>query len=280
MTARTFPELNPDAIVGTRDTLHSYSLVLGDYLAACRPKRKHWWHTSLRPSLEGLTTGVIHAQIDFELELNLRRSLLRARTWTGAELTEKLTGQSATELVLNIHDFLSTNGLNHSPVPGNVSRGETPAAEYSIEIANTLAIAWNAISASLAEFRAGIREETSPVQLWPHHFDLAMMWLPGEKVPGQNPEDEENADKQMNFGFTLGDAGIPEPYFYVTAYPLPEAFPNVKLPAGTTWHTQGFSGAVLPYRSLVQTTDPSAYLQDLWNGLLSAGRNHLLATDQ
>jgi hypothetical protein len=129
----------------------------------------------------------------------------------------------------------------------------------------------------MESFRAGIREETSPIQFWPHHFDLALLWLPGDKVPDQDPQNEEYADKQMNFGFTLGDAGIPEPYFYVTAYPLPEAFPGLPLPAGTTWQTEGFSGAVLLYRSLVQHADPDTYLLNLWNGLLSAGREHMRA---
>lgn len=275
-TSRIFPDLNPDSIAGTRDSLHGYSLVMGDYLSAYRRSRKHWWHSSLRPCLEGLTTGVIHAQIDFELELNLRHSQLRARTWNGAELTEELHGQSASGLAQNIQDFLNANGLDRSSIPGNSSRVERANSGYSAEVADTLATAWHAVNASLEEFRAGIREETSPVQLWPHHFDLALMWLPGEKIAGQDPDDEESADKQMNFGFTLGDAGIPEPYFYVTAHPLPEALSKLPLPAGTIWHTEGFSGAVLLYRSLVQNADPSSYLLDLWNGLLSACRNHML----
>ena len=71
--------------------------------------------------------------------------------------------------------------------------------------------ALGAIAASLATFRAGIREETSPIQVWPHHFDLSMIWLPGDKVPGEDPDDEESADRQMNFGFTYGDDAVPEP---------------------------------------------------------------------
>ena len=34
---------------------------------------------------------------------------------------------------------------------------------------------------------------------------LAMIWLAGEKIPGQDPTDEEYSEKQMNFGFSLGD---------------------------------------------------------------------------
>jgi len=48
------------------------------------------------------------------------------------------------------------------------------------------------------------------------------------------------------------------------------------LPAGSHWQTEGFSGVVLRYRSLLKSRDPNSYLQDLWNGLLSAGRNQML----
>ena len=131
----------------------------------------------------------------------------------------------------------------------------------------------------MAEFRAGIREETSPIQVWPHHFDLSMLWLPGEKIEGQDPDDEEYSDKQMNFGFTFGDEGIPEPYFYVTAYPLPDAFADMKLPAGTHWQTEGFNGAVLLYETLLQSSDPYGYLLSLWDGLLAKGRAEMRSLD-
>ena len=48
------------------------------------------------------------------------------------------------------------------------------------------------------------------------------------------------------------------------------------LPAGTTWQTDGFSGAVLRYSDLVKSTDPQSYLNGLWSQLLSAGREHML----
>jgi hypothetical protein len=82
----------------------------------------------------------------------------------------------------------------------------------------------------------------------------------------------------MNFGFTFGDEGIPEPYFYVTAYPLPDALPALELPDGTEWRSEGFSGAVLLYRSLLQRADPDIYLSQLWNELLFAGREHMTSS--
>ena len=273
-----FPQLDEIGIVDTRNTLHAYARILGNYLKVCRPKRKHWWHASLRPSLNGLTTGVVHADIDFELELDLRQSQMCVRTSNGANLEVALQGQSAAEVARLAEDFLLANGLSKNLVPENAMGDEKMAGvAYSAEHARSLYLALSSVNAAMAEFRAGIPEETSPIQFWPHHFDLSILWLPGEKIAGQDPDNEEYSDKQMNFGFTFGDEGIPEPYFYVTAYPLPDGFPSLRLPAGTSWHTEGFNGAVLRYRSLIESSDPNAYLLDLWSGLLSAGREQMLA---
>ncbi len=279
MTTQHFPTLDDSSIAVTRNALHAYARVLGDWLKRCRPKSKHWWHASLRPSLNGLTTGVVHAGIDFELELNLRESLLHGRTSTGEQLSETLRGQPASELAGCIERFLVANGIDEQLVlEKNDSNGNTTAHPgYSAEHAHIIARGLNSVSTTLEAFRAGIREETSPIQLWPHHFDLSLLWLPGGKIPDQDPANEEYADKQMNFGFTLGDEGIAEPYFYITAYPLPDALPNTRLPAGTTWHSDGFSGVVLLYRSLTENSDPNGYLLNLWNGLLSAGHEQMTA---
>jgi len=278
MMTQHFPALDDSSIAVTRVALHAYARVLGDWLKRCRPKRKHWWHASLRPSLNGLTTGVVHAGIAFELELNLRESLLHGRTATSGQLSETLHGQPASELASIIEHFLVSNGIDKQLVPKkNDSNGNTTAHPgYSVEHAHTTARALNSVSTAMEVFRASIREETSPIQLWPHHFDLSLLWLPGSKIADQDPANEEYADKQMNFGFTLGDEGIPKPYFYITAYPLPEALPNIRLPAGTTWRSEGFSGAVLLYKSLTEYRDPTAYLLDLWRRLLNVGREHML----
>jgi hypothetical protein len=276
MTIQNYPDLDPSAIADTRDALHAYSRVLGAWLKSCQSKRKHWWHASLRPSLSGLTTGVIHAGVDITLELNLSESLLIGRTSSGEQLTEELHGQSATDIASGIQGFMIAAGIDSSCIPSTDGLPTTEFAGFNQEDAFKLGRAVNAVSAALDLFRSSIREETSPIQLWPHHFDLSMLWLPGPKIPGQDPANEEYADKQMNFGFTFGDEAIPEPYFYVTAYPLPETFPELALPEGTIWRTEGFNGAVLSYAELLKNPNPKTYLVNLWTQLLSAGRAHML----
>jgi hypothetical protein len=177
-----------------------------------------------------------------------------------------------------VGSFLTDQGIDPGLIPEDKKREshDVTANGYSVNTAESLGTALRSINAAMSSFRAPIAEETSPIQIFPHHFDLAMLWLPGEKIPGQDPADEESSDKQMNFGFVFGDSGIPEPYFYVTAYPLPDTLPGLALPEGTIWQSEGFSGAVLLYRRLLEETNPEEYLVRLWNGLLSAGRQNML----
>ena len=279
MSESLFPALeNSVASLETRDAMHAHARVLGDCLKAGRSKRKHWWHASLRPSLNGLTTGVVRATTDFELELDFRRASLHARTSNGNAVDVELDGRSAAEIAVVLGDFLSVNGVANAGL-ADADRSELVWPALSRSHAESMGQVLRSVAAAMETFRAGIREETSPIQLWPHHFDLSMIWLPGEKIAGQDPKDEEYSDKQMNFGFAFGDDGIPEPYFYVTAYPTPDAMAATRLPAGSEWKTDGFNGAVLTYQTLRDTSDASGYLQDFWSRLLASGQQHMLEKD-
>ena len=90
-------------------------------------------------------------------------------------------------------------------------------------------------------------------------------------MPGQDPDNEEYADEQMNFGFTPGDESIPEPYFYITAYPMPDGLTDAALPADAIWYTEGFSGAVMKYEALVNAADPGSKLLDFMRTVQQAG---------
>ena len=275
MLANRFPQLDPNALAPTRDAMHGYSKILGMWLKHLAPQRKHWWHASLRPSLTGLTTGVIQASIDLELELNLRDSLIVVSTSQGQTFSERLRGQSVKQVADQIEDFLLRQGLLQSEVPVRPDNmTDIDFEHFSPQQAQLMADTLASVSKAMLPLRASIREETSPIQLWPHHFDLSMLWLPGSKIPGQDVNNADYADKQLNFGFGFGDDSIPEPYFYVTAYPLPANLPSLSLPKGTVWQGDGFNGAVLRYADLINQTDtPESYLNELWHSVLSAARD-------
>ena len=281
MNAKQWPALDAGTLAPTRDALHAYARVLGNLLKGARTRRKHWWHASLRPAVCGLSTGVVHGAVDAEVEIDMSRSALVARTARGASLCEPLEGQPAAELEARLRGFLAEEGfagVAHAP-PG----GAAPAASfpgYSAEQAGRMGLALGAVASVMAELRAGIREEASPIQIWPHHFDLSMLWLPGVRVPGVDPDDEEFADAQMNFGFAFGDVAIAEPYFYTTAYPLPDGLTDTALPHGARWNGEGFTGALLTYGQLLETSNPSESLLSLWKGLLAEGRERMTPAEE
>jgi hypothetical protein len=132
---------------------------------------------------------------------------------------------------------------------------DTPLA-YDFDAVDRYRRSINWIAGILAAFKGRLREGTSPVEVFPHHFDLAMNWFSGRLVPGVDPNDEESADEQMNFGFVTGDDSIDNADFYVTAYHQPEGWTDLDLPDGAYWQTGGWTGAILPYAALIESREP------------------------
>jgi hypothetical protein len=185
--------------------------------------------------------------------LDLANHQARLTTSQGQTQTVPLQGQSPAQFCQQINAALTALGLT-VPFDDSVCASDT-AGVYD---ETAVALYWQAlarIDILFKQFRHGFRRESSPVQLWPHHFDLALLWLSGRLVPDQDPDDPEYADEQMNFGFVTGDESIVDPYFYATAYPTPAEFTAQPLPDGAYWHTAGWTGAILPYALLTQVAD-------------------------
>jgi hypothetical protein len=102
---------------------------------------------------------------------------------------------------------------------------------------------WSDADAMLRDVAARERG-ASPVRCWPHHFDVATLIATG-------------ASSSMNVGMEPGDDSYAEPYFYVSPYPYPSSDALSPLPVGH-WHTEGWTGAVLPSSELVREPDPIA----------------------
>jgi hypothetical protein len=132
------------------------------------------------------------------------------------------------------------------------------------ECSSRLGQVYGHLALCFARFRSGLAVETSPIQLWSHHFDLAMLVLTGRKIPGQDPANEEYSDEQLNFGFVPGDEGIREPYFFITLYADAERLGEVSLPDEAYFHNEGWSGIVMLYDSFRQNPQAESMLISLW----------------
>ena len=258
-----YPKLTLSTWQPTRDTLQAYTKIVGRVRRILSPPQKHWCHISLPLSPVGLTTTPIpcrdHGRT-FDIEFNFFTHETTVRTNSGDIDVITLEGQSPRDFGEELLEILASFDIDvELPAALLTSTEEGSYNDAAVEAY------WQAlcrIDSLFKQFKGELRQETTPVLLWPHHLDLAFMWLSGRLVPDQDPEDEELADEQMNFGFSTGDSTINEPYFYATAYPLPPGLIGSPLPEPAYWHTAGFSGAILPYAGLLDHDDPDQLLLD------------------
>ncbi|MEW8316303.1 MAG: DUF5996 family protein [Candidatus Thiodiazotropha endolucinida] len=251
----------------TRDTLQQVARIVGKVRSQFAPKSKHWWHITLSVYTHGLTTTPFPVGTqNYELNLDLAGHRLILSGSDGRLSTLPLAGQSSASLYRWILSSLPSTGIDlerHLPD----GYGDESILPYDYQAAESYRRTINWVDSVFKAFKGGLREETSPVQLFPHHFDLALNWFSGRLVPGADPADEEHADEQVNFGFVTGDESIPDAYFYVTAYPEPADWMELELKQGAYWHTEGWIGAVLPYAELLKHDQPYSlllvYLQQL-----------------
>ncbi|MCE2504813.1 MAG: hypothetical protein J4G05_12300 [Chlorobi bacterium] len=266
-----WPPLAGNDWIPTRDALHDYLQIIGEIRTQLAPRQKHWWHVGLLPSLNGVSTGRLRQnEKSFAIEADLQNSRVILSFQDEDPLHISLNGQSSRALWSQMHDVVSGRGIQLEI--GDLGTNTVELTGYSPEQARALGNGLNSITWIFETFKGEQRKETGPITLWPHHFDLALLWFSGRLVEGADPDDEEKADEQMNFGFATGDRAISEPYVYITAYPLPERLSDTPLPEGAYWHTEGWQGAVMPYASLIQTADPGEHLLGFMRRLIEAGQ--------
>jgi hypothetical protein len=258
----------------TRNTLQKYGQMVGKLRENLSDSHPHWWHISLRVSDRGLTTMPLprsktNTGQKFELIFDLDNHHLVIESNFREEKKIKLTGQSLSALCEESCSLLSDIGVE--PPIDKEKFKDGKAGEYNeVAVSNY----WNAqkeINRILNKFRSELNGERSPVQLWPHHFDLAMSWFSGRLVPDKDPADFESSKEQMMFGFSTGDDTIPDAYFYILAYPVPGELPKIQPPENARWNTEGFQGALMMYDQIAESDNPEEILLNYFRTFQSAG---------
>jgi hypothetical protein len=273
MIPKMFPPLPVAERKATRDTIHGYAKVVGKIRRAMKPHQRHRFQVKFRTAGLGLTTTPIrYNTIAFELIMDFTGHQLVISTSQGNWAEVDMDGQSARDFCDEVLQALEDVGVE---VDLDRKQFSEVDGTYDPDIVEDYWQALSQIDLVLKEFLGGVRGRKGPVSLWPHHIDLAGLWFSGRHVPGKDPEDEENADEQMNFGFSTGDEGIQDAYFYVTAYPWPDGLEETSLPAGARWQTDGWKGAVLMYAHLITADNPRQFLLDFFKTVHSAGADRM-----
>jgi hypothetical protein len=266
-----FPELRLANWIATRDTLHGYAKAVGMVRKYLMPKQKHWWHITLHVGATGLTTTPIPFENrTVELLLDHLDHEVAISTNHNERIRIPLEGQSPANVLDDLIQLLSDIDINIQMDADGLIK--TANIDYDHEAVTNYWLALSQIDGVFKKFKGNLREETGPVHVFPHHFDLSMNWFSGNMVPNVDPDDEENADEQMNFGFVSGDEGIKDAYFYITAYPNPDGWGEFKLPEYASWHRQDWVGCIMMYEDMRKLNEPAQKLSTFFNTVHAAGK--------
>ena len=254
----------------TRDTVQLYAQLLSTIKGKLVPHQKNWEEYCLKFYSKGFTTTPIPIQTDnglesLDLNINLiehklkifyedNRDEISLEDTTIAEFTNKLIeilNSYTIELEPPDNKFFSTDELFYDK--------------------NEITKLWNLfrhVYFLFLKFRGSTLKETSNINFWPHHFDLALLIFSGKLIDGQDPSNWDYSREQMNFGLSSGDAEIQQPYFYVTAYPFDEELLKIRLPKYAEWHKEGWNGLVIKLDQINNQKETMSSLFTLFSKLL------------
>jgi hypothetical protein len=243
VTWKALGKVAPDQLSEVRLQLHWAAQLLSAPGTSLLPAREDYSHTNLGwdsalSVLSGRNVGprASRAGLVFEaLELTLiearrerasirlaGRTMQQGLAWLGAELA----GAEAARLALPGHEMPS-HGVGDGGVFSEAGAGSRA------ELATWFSNAFGVIRDAVAD-EAG----ASAVRCWPHHFDVA-------SLVRLDTGGSANEARSIRVGFSPGDSSYDQPYFYVTPWPYPDSVALPPLPSGASWHTEGWTGAVL-----------------------------------
>ena len=230
----------------TVTSLHAYSRILGSIRGAQNKPHPRWWHASLEVTAAGLETGDFPlGDSEGSLVLDPAHRMVRGVGVEG-RFDVGLTGPASAVG----RDILAKLGASIDVDP---DRWDALSVEtYDPREAANFHTALLAVRDTFAGYAGRIEGEVGPINFWPHHFDMSFEWFSDAVEVYDEEGGPKEYNKQVGFGFSPGDEGNPQPYFYANPWPFDESFRSLPLPDGASWHKEGWSGGFLPYAAVVE----------------------------
>jgi hypothetical protein len=201
------------------------------------------------------------AKRTFALSLDLRNHYVLLSTGEGEVQQIRMSeGLTATQLGDELVGKLAGLGIK-GKVNAKKYKNDEPR-EYALDEAERYFAALSHAGQTFEAFRSGLKDETDPVQLWPHHFDLSFVVLGKKTVK----EAEGEYPSQLTIGFSPADSSQPAEYFYFNPYPFDASVTQQALPAGAAWHTASWKGALMSYSQVAGKDDGAEQLQSFLQG--------------
>lgn len=242
----------------TRDALHQAAQVLNAIKVPSVPRQSNFLHHSLHVEPTGLHTGPLSFGGTLQLNFGVSGPLIPDYPqihWSRGDsesFTVPLSADTQKTLLAATLKGLADYGVQVTPRLDEIQHDKPFQidAGQAVDYARVL----NRVYTAMARFRGHLAGTMTPLVVWPHHFDLSMLYF----VSGS----DEHSDPHLNFGFAPESPGLPRPYFYVYAYPMPESLLHTPLPEPAHWHTTGWTGVVLPYDSITSYGDPESFIEN------------------
>lgn len=236
--------LDPKALNPARDYLRDVALAVGSLQRGFLPVDPHDWQHGLEVTMRGIKSqpfSVDGREVYVLLDLVKNKVRLGEAEWA-------LSEYAGPEIFKNFKVWLESQNIKANLEQPDFAGGKFDESQ-SKAYAEVLWWIHKQFQIIKAEMSTGT---TAPILLYPHHFDLSLVWYPW------------NNDKQISIGFSTGDETIPEPYIYLTLYPEPKDLVDLlaeRMPKEAYWQKQGFSGGILPYSKLQESDHPEDLLR-------------------
>lgn len=258
----------------TLQNLHTVARLLGAVRLLVFERRPNFLELGLKVKPDGISTELLPA--GGEVTLDFRQLALVYQPTSGNASSLPIAGKTQAALFEALLATIYANELSSiaehragepyvesifRAADGFVNRiklsrdhlSDTTPLAFDAVAATDYANALDAIFTGVARFRARLEGTMTPAVVWPEHFDLSFLWFAAEP-------DEHHP--HLNFGFAPFSAGIDFPYLYAYAYPYPAQYAPPKLPAGARWHTEGWTGVVLPYAEIARQANSVLYVEE------------------
>lgn len=188
--------------------------------------------------------------------------------WKDRELA--LSGQTVEAIFSWVHAVIPGLTSTHRArlrgydMPAHAFASGAPFDASDTEAFHTLThwcdLGWSAVTSVHASL-----PHASPLLWWPHHFDAG-------SVIAMN-SDHQRDKRSIGFGFSLGDDGFNQPYFYVNPYGLKGAAQNPPPLSIGHWEQYAFQGYAATATVLSQ--NPNQLAPDFLQQAIRACQNML-----
>ena len=259
----------------TRATLHQYANAVGVLPRAHAVAHPQWWHVSLEVRPTGLTTDAmpLPGGGTFAVRMDLRSHETVIETSHGDSvaiaMAAGLTGSEFGDRLLS--------AAGHLGVSGDYAREKFESDEprlYDRAAAEAFFSAIVNINHNLEIHRSALEGPVSPLQIWPHGFDLAFEWYGTKKETYEEDGEVTEMPAQLNLGFyPSADA-----YFYSNPWPFAGSeLTSQPLPEPAFWHTEDWEGSMLRYDELLQLPNAPERLMEYARAVFAAAAPTLTA---